>query len=60
MRTIYAARLLGREAEIGSLTVGKAADLILLDRHLSAQSTAEDLRATQVTKTFFAGRAVTP
>jgi predicted amidohydrolase YtcJ len=58
--TINAARLLGREAEIGSLTVGKAADVILLDRHLSAQSTAQDVRATRVTQTFFAGRPVTP
>ena len=58
--TINAARLLGREAEIGSLTVGKAADVILLDRHLSAESSADDVRATKVTKTFFAGRPVTP
>ena len=58
--TINAARLLGREAEIGSLTVGKAADMILLDRHLSAESSADDVRATKVTKTFFAGRPVTP
>lgn len=58
--TINAARLIGREAEIGSLAVGKAADVILLDRHLSAESTADDVRATKVTKTFFAGRPVTP
>jgi hypothetical protein len=54
--TINAARLLGREAEIGSITLGKAADLIVLDRRLSAQSTADEVLATKVTKAFFAGR----
>lgn len=54
--TINAARLLGREAEIGSIVPGKAADLIVLDRRLSAQSTADELFATKVTKAFFAGR----
>jgi hypothetical protein len=58
--TINAARLLGRQAEIGSLTVGKAGDLIVLDRRLSPESTAADVRATKVTKTFVAGRPVTP
>jgi predicted amidohydrolase YtcJ len=58
--TINAARLLGREAEIGSLAPGKAADLIVLDRRLSSQSTAEDVRATKVAQAFFAGRRVTP
>jgi predicted amidohydrolase YtcJ len=54
--TINAARLLGREAEIGSITLGKAADLIVLDRRLSAQSTADEVLATKVTKIFFAGQ----
>ena len=58
--TINAAHLLGREAEIGSLALGKAADVIVLDRRLSAESSADDVRATKVTKTFFAGRPVTP
>jgi predicted amidohydrolase YtcJ len=57
--TINAARLLGREVEIGSLAVGKAADVIVLDRRLSAESSADEVRGTKVTKTFFAGRAVT-
>ena len=56
--TIYAARLVGRETEIGSIAPGKAADLIVLDRRLSAQSTAEDVRATKVTNAFLAGRAL--
>jgi predicted amidohydrolase YtcJ len=58
--TINAARLLGREAEIGSLAVGKAADVIVLDRHLSAQSTADDVRSTRVARAFVGGRQVTP
>jgi predicted amidohydrolase YtcJ len=56
--TINAARLVGRETEIGSIAPGKAADLIVLDRRLSAQSTAEDVRATKVTNAFLAGRAL--
>lgn len=58
--TINAARLLGRDAEIGSLVPGKAADLIVLDRRLSPQSSAEDVRGTKVAQAFFAGRRVTP
>jgi predicted amidohydrolase YtcJ len=58
--TINAARLLGREAEIGSIATGKAADLIVLDRRLSAESSAEEVRATKVTQGFLAGRLVTP
>lgn len=58
--TINAARLLGREAEIGSIATGKAADVIVLDRRLSAQSSAEDVRGTKVTQGFLAGRLVTP
>jgi predicted amidohydrolase YtcJ len=58
--TINAARLLGREAEIGSLAVGKAADVIVLDRRLSAQSTADEVRSTRVTRAFVGGRQVTP
>jgi predicted amidohydrolase YtcJ len=58
--TINAARLLGREAEIGSLAPGKAADLIVLDRRLTPESTSEAVRGTKVTQAFFAGRRVTP
>jgi predicted amidohydrolase YtcJ len=58
--TINAARLLGRQAETGSIAVGKAADVIVLDRQLSAQSTPDEVRATKVTRAFFAGRPVTP
>jgi predicted amidohydrolase YtcJ len=58
--TINAARLIGRDAEIGSLTAGKAADLIVLDRHLTAQSTADEVRTTKVAQAFVGGRKVTP
>jgi predicted amidohydrolase YtcJ len=58
--TINAARLLGRQAEVGSLAVGKAADVIVLDRRLSAQSTADEVRSTRVTRAFVGGRQVTP
>lgn len=37
MMTLHPARLLGREAELGSLEVGKKADLVLLDQQLYAR-----------------------
>jgi predicted amidohydrolase YtcJ len=40
--------------------VGKAADVIVLDRHLSAQSTADEVRSTRVTRAYVGGRQVTP
>lgn len=58
--TINAARLLGREAEVGSIAPGKAADLIVLDRRLTAQSTGDEVRSIRVTHTFSGGRQVTP
>jgi predicted amidohydrolase YtcJ len=58
--TINAARLLGREGEIGSLAVGKAADVIVLDRRLYAQSTADEVRSSRVMRAFVGGRQVTP
>jgi predicted amidohydrolase YtcJ len=53
--TINAARMLGREAEVGSLTVGKAADLIVLDRHLDDSSSSSEVLATKVHYTFMGG-----
>jgi len=58
--TINAARLMGREAEIGSLTPGKAADVIVLDRSLGTQTTADEVRATKVTRMFLGGKEVAP
>jgi predicted amidohydrolase YtcJ len=54
--TINAARLIGRDAEIGSLVVGKAADVVVLDRTFTKETAAEAVRKAQVTHTFFAGR----
>jgi len=54
--TINAARLIGRDAEIGSLVVGKAADVVVLDRTFTKETAAEAVREAQVTHTFFAGR----
>ena len=58
--TINAARLIGRDAEIGSITTGKAADFILLDRAFDQKTTADDVRRTQPDRVFFAGHEVTP
>lgn len=58
--TINAARLMGRENEIGSLSVGKFADLIVLDRKLTAQSSADEVRVAKPTRVIFNGRDVTP
>jgi predicted amidohydrolase YtcJ len=55
--TINAARVLGREAEIGSLTVGKAADIVILDRRLD-KSTADEVRSLKPAQTIFAGMPV--
>lgn len=54
--TIEAARMLGREQELGSLTVGKAADLVLLPRPPTAD--AAQLRAMTVLATMVDGRWV--
>jgi len=58
--TINAARLMGREREIGSVSVGKFADLIVLDRRFTAQTGAGDVRVTKPTLVVFSGRDVTP
>lgn len=58
--TINAARLMGRDSEIGSLAVGKFADLIVLDRKLTAQTAVDEVRSATPTVVFFNGREVTP
>ena len=55
--TINAARVLGRETEIGSLTVGKAADIVILDRRLD-KATADEVRDLKPAQTIFAGVTV--
>lgn len=56
--TLNAARLLGRESEIGSLTVGKKADLVILNTTLNNTSKATEIANTQIAYTFFDGRVV--
>ncbi len=53
--TINAARMLKRESEVGSLEVGKAGDVVVLDRHLDDASSVEDVRSTKVAYTFTDG-----
>lgn len=55
--TINAAKVIGREREIGSVSVGKSADLVLFDRNLEKVS-IEDLRDAKVVWTMFEGRQV--
>ncbi len=53
--TVNAARQLGFEAEIGSIETGKAADLVILDRKLTDESSAAEVLATKVRYTFAGG-----
>jgi predicted amidohydrolase YtcJ len=53
--TLGAARLMGRDTEIGSLAVGKAGDVIILDKKLDAKTTADAVRGTLPSHIFFAG-----
>jgi predicted amidohydrolase YtcJ len=58
--TVNAARLIGREGDIGQLAPGKLADFVILDRVLDAKTSAADVRKTVPTRTIFAGREVWP
>ena len=52
---------MGRGAEFGSLTVGKSADFILLDRDIFALAEAgktEEIGGTRVLQTWFRGQTV--
>jgi len=55
--TIEAAKALMLEKKIGSLQVGKYADMILIDRDVLNVS-AEEMQATHVQWTMFEGRIV--
>lgn len=55
--TIDGARALGRQDEIGSLAVGKSADLVVLDRDIFAVP-IEQVGATRVLQTWFQGTVV--
>jgi predicted amidohydrolase YtcJ len=56
--TINAARMLGRDAQIGSLQVGKAADVVVLDRTLDDRSSVEQIRGTRVRTVFAYGSVI--
>jgi predicted amidohydrolase YtcJ len=55
--TLNAARTIGLEKQIGSLTPGKQADFIVLDRDVFTVDN-KALSDTQVLQTWFAGREV--
>ncbi len=55
--TANPARAMGMENVTGSLSVGKSADLIVLDRNLF-EIAPDDIAETKVVTTFFEGRAV--
>jgi predicted amidohydrolase YtcJ len=55
--TINPAKAMRIEGETGSLTPGKSADVIILDRDLTAIA-PEDIVSTHVVATFFEGRCV--
>lgn len=56
--TLNAAKVLGLQDKIGSLQVGKQADLIVIDRPIDNTSKAEDIAATQVLLTLIKGQVV--
>jgi predicted amidohydrolase YtcJ len=56
--THNAAKILGREQQIGQLKVGMAADLIVLDRPLNENMTAAELSATKVHLNLIGGEPV--
>ncbi len=57
--TINPAYAYYRETETGSITVGKSADLVILDKNILALPDAESSKA-QVTATYFRGKQVYP
>ena len=56
--TLNAAKVLGQQDKIGSLQVGKQADLIVIDRRLDNTTSASDIAASQVVLTLIKGQVV--
>lgn len=54
--TLNAARLIGRDDEVGSLSVGKYADLIVLNRRFDTNTTADEVRGAHPERVFFGGQ----
>jgi predicted amidohydrolase YtcJ len=54
--TRNAARLIGRDAEIGTLAAGKAADIVVLGTTFTKDTTADQVRGTRPLQVFFAGQ----
>ena len=55
--TLAGARLLGVESRAGTITAGKSADLIVLDRNLF-ESPVENISDTTVELTLYGGKTV--
>ena len=55
--TINSARAIGLGDTVGSIEIGKSADLIVLDRNV-LETPADDLADTKVLATWFEGRVV--
>jgi predicted amidohydrolase YtcJ len=56
--TRNAARLIGRDDEVGSLSIGKQADVVVLDKRLTAETDADQVRSTRPTLVLLGGRAM--
>ena len=54
--TLNAARLIGRDDEVGSLAAGKAADLVVLGTTFTKDTGADEVRRTKPAQVFFAGQ----
>lgn len=54
--TLNAARLIGRDDEVGSLAQGKLADIVVLDRRFTPDTSADVVRSTRPATVIFGGR----
>jgi predicted amidohydrolase YtcJ len=58
MYTINGAKLIREEATKGTLEAGKLADIVVLDRDITASVTADSIRDVKVDHVFLGGRLV--